>query len=125
MIEYYILTSVELTCTSVDLDDKTLRLFNKKTTPFLPVCSAVQMSGSFPGAFKALKWDQSWGKYTIFFDYSRIEKDLTGHEFTDGGLLANFPIKYLDNADICNLYFSHIPREENTIILGFGLDHLT
>ena len=55
------------------------------------------MSGSFPIAFQAQKWDKSWGKYYIHYDNVRKEIDLTGHEFTDGGLLANFPIKYLDN----------------------------
>ena len=51
--------------------------------------------------------------------------DLTGHEFTDGGLLANFPIKYLDNKDICKKYFSHIPqKDDSTIMLGFGLDYI-
>jgi predicted acylesterase/phospholipase RssA len=124
MLEYYIMTAVEFTCTSVDLDDKILRLFNKKTTPFLPVCKAVQMSGSFPGAFKAQKWKKEWGKYTIFYSRYKVEVDLTGHEFTDGGLLANFPVKYLDNPDICKKYFSHIPKEDNTILLGFGLDCL-
>jgi predicted acylesterase/phospholipase RssA len=73
------LTNVELTCTSVDLDDKILRLFNKKTTPFLPVCKAVQMSGSFPGAFKAQKWDKRWGVYSIFYHAYRADIRLTDH----------------------------------------------
>lgn len=46
------------------------------------------------------------------------------HEFTDGGLLANFPIKYLDNADIRRKYFSHEFVEGKTILYGFGLDFL-
>lgn len=56
MKQYYCMTNVELSCTSVDLDNKTLRFFNHKTTPNLPVCKAVQMTGSFPVAFKAQKW---------------------------------------------------------------------
>lgn len=32
--------------------------------------------------------------------------DITGHEFTDGGLLANFPIKYMDNDLIRKRYFA-------------------
>ena len=39
-------------------------------------------------------------------------------------MLANFPIKYLDNKEISKKYFSHIPKADNTIILGFGLDLL-
>ena len=50
------LNGIELTLTSVDLENKTLRFLNHKTTPDLHVCKAVQMSGSFPIAFKAQKW---------------------------------------------------------------------
>jgi hypothetical protein len=56
MAEYYKLTEIELTCTSVDLNTKILRFFNHKTTPDLPVCRAVQLTGSFPVGFKALTW---------------------------------------------------------------------
>lgn len=57
MRQYYILTEgIEFTCTTVDLDDQILRFLNHKTTPFVPVCKAVQMTSAFPVAFKALKW---------------------------------------------------------------------
>ena len=56
MLQYHKLTRIELSCTSVDLDDKILRFFNHKTTPDLPVCRSVQMTGSFPVGFKAQKW---------------------------------------------------------------------
>lgn len=57
MNQFYILSDeVEFTATGVDLDSKILRFFNHKTTPHLPVVKAVQMSGSFPIAFEALKW---------------------------------------------------------------------
>jgi hypothetical protein len=28
---------------------------------------------------------------------TRLEIDITGHEFSDGGILANLPVMYLDN----------------------------
>ncbi len=56
MKEYYVMNPIEVTCTSVDLDNKILRFFNHKTTPDLPICKAVQMTGSFPVAFKAQRW---------------------------------------------------------------------
>lgn len=50
-------------------------------------------------------------------------------------MLANFPIKYFDNDNIRDLYFSHVinkTRKDDpvkhpyeTIMLGFGLDKLT
>lgn len=50
------MSGVEFTCTGVDLNSQIIRFFNHKTTPNLPVCIAVQMTGSFPIAFKAQKW---------------------------------------------------------------------
>ena len=43
---------------------------------------------------------------------------------TDGGMLANFPIKYMDNENIRKRYFSHKEVKGVTILLGFGLDYL-
>ena len=43
---------------------------------------------------------------------------------TDGGLLANFPIKYIDNEDMRPMYFSHCKNPKTTILYGFGLDHI-
>lgn len=122
MRQYYILTQgVEFTCTSVDLEDGVLRFLNHKTTPFLPVCKGVQMTSAFPVAFKALKWEPHWGKYYIHYIHYRREIDLTGHQFTDGGVLANFPIKFLDNEELRPFYFSHA-KTERTRIFGFGLN---
>ena len=80
------------------------------------------MSGSFPVAFMAQTWKQEWGKYFIHYSKSRKEIDLTGHTFTDGGLLANFPVKYLDNELMRPMYFSHKKNHKYTILYGFGLD---
>lgn len=66
MDQYYRLNRIELSCTSVDLDNKVLRFFNHKTTPKLPVCRSVQMTGSFPVGFKAQKWKSEWGKYNVY-----------------------------------------------------------
>ena len=43
---------------------------------------------------------------------------------TDGGMLANFPIKYMDNEQIRKRYFSQKSVKGTTILLGFGLDYL-
>ena len=71
MKELYQITGTEFTCTSTDIDSQILRFFNQKTTPDLPVCRAVQMTGSFPVAFEALKWKKEWGKYYIHYDRMR------------------------------------------------------
>ena len=48
---------------------------------------------------------------------------MTGHQFTDGGMLANFPIKYLDNEEMRPMYFAHKPNAVTTLF-GFGLREL-
>ena len=39
----------------------------------------------------------------------------------DGGILANFPIKYTDNDDLNNKYFTFSPKM-STETVGIGLD---
>lgn len=65
------MTGIEFTVTSVDLDDNKLRFFNHKTSPDIPVCEAVKMSGSFPTAFQLRKWQNSWGRYSISYENIR------------------------------------------------------
>jgi len=79
MREYYRMTGIELGCTSVDLDNKILRFFNQKTTPLLPVCRSVQMTGSFPVGFKAQKWRKEWGLYHVYSLERKQVIDITGH----------------------------------------------
>ena len=108
MMQLYQLTGVELTCTGTDLDSRVLRFFNQKTTPQLPVSMAVLMSASFPLAFEARRWKREWGKYYVHHSYSRLEIDLIGHHFSDGGILANLPVMYLDNEEMRPMLFSHM-----------------
>ena len=51
------MTKIQFTATSVDLNDHILRFFNHKTTPDLPVCQAIRMSGSFPCGFQVQQWN--------------------------------------------------------------------
>lgn len=69
--EYYQINEVEITSTSVDLDDQVLRFFNHKTTPDLPVCKSIQLTGAFPIAFMAQTWKKEWGKYYIHYSNTR------------------------------------------------------
>ena len=120
MKQLYELTEVEFTCTSVDLNNQVVRFFNHKTSPDLPACMAVKMSGSFPVAFKAHLWEKEWGKYFIHYENIRREVDLTGCKFTDGGFLVNFPLQNLDNEEMRPMYFSH-QKTEKTLLWGFGI----
>ena len=119
--QLYEITDIEFTCTSVDITNHILRFFNHKTTPNLPVVNAVQMTGAFPVAFQATYWKKQWGKYYIHYENMRREVDLEGCKFTDGGMLANFPVDCIDNQDMRPMYFSHV-KDQNTIMFGVGLN---
>lgn len=121
---FYELSGVEFTVTAVDLESQLLRFFNHKTTPRLPVSKAILMTGSFPIAFEALAWRKQWGSYFVHYPNRRRVIDLTDHRFTDGGMLANFPIIFLDNEQMRPMYFSHKPNQL-TRLFGFGLEQVT
>ena len=89
----------------------------------MPVYKAVEITGSFPVVFEAQRWQKEWGYYYIHHIERRVELDLTGHRFTDGGVLANFPIKYLDNEKMRTKYFSH-QKNDQTKLFGFGLHYV-
>lgn len=120
MKDLYEITGVEFTCTSVDITNHILRFFNHKTTPNLPVIKAVKMSSAYPIAFEPTYWDKNWGKYYIHYENIRREVDLEGCKFTDGGMLANFPIDFIDNQEMRPMYFSHY-KDAQTIMYGVGL----
>jgi hypothetical protein len=48
---------------------------------------------------------------------------LTDHQLTDGGMLANFPLKYTDNNELMRKYFKHKGTKQSKT-LGFGLDNI-
>ena len=82
------------------------------------------MSGSFPCVFEAQRWKKEGGKYYIHYTNTRKEIDLEGVQFTDGGLLANFPLKYLDNEKMRPMYFAHQTVKGETILYGFGVNYV-
>jgi len=43
---------------------------------------------------------------------------------TDGGILANFPLKYTDNDDLNNKYFT-FSQKSTTEVIGIGLDYVS
>ena len=51
-----------------------------------------------------------------------------GHQFTDGGALDNFPVRFIDNKKVRQKYFSHpriLQSEKNhTIIYAFGINQI-
>ena len=72
------------------------------------------MTGSFPAVFESQSWKKEWGKYYVHYSTTRKEIDLEGVFFTDGGTLANFPVKYLDNEKMRPMYFSYKRYPKNS-----------
>lgn len=74
------------------------------------------MTSAFPVAFEATYWKEEWGKYYIHYEKMRSEIDLRGCKFTDGGMLANFPIDCIDNEDMRPMYFSHCSNRQLKVV---------
>lgn len=79
---------IDLHVITADLTSHDLRILNAHTSPDLPVAIGVAMSASFPIMFPAIEWKKEYGLYNN-------KVDLTGHLMSDGGLVSNFPIRYI------------------------------
>jgi len=76
---------------TTDVDDHEMVVLNARTAPNIPVAMSVRMSMSIPFVWREIVWDASWGTYR--------DKVKTGHRFVDGGVLSNFPIRLIADAD--------------------------
>jgi len=82
----------QLTLVAADITGKECLLLNERTTPKLPLLEAVRMSMGVPFVWPAVEWKAAWGPYRR---QPGVESDLTGHLVVDGGLLSNFPLRFL------------------------------
>jgi predicted acylesterase/phospholipase RssA len=82
---------VQLSVVASDLTAQKLLVLNHHTAPDVPVVQAVRMSMGIPLIWKEVEWKGAWGKYR---DKTMREGD-DGHRIVDGGLLSNFPLKFL------------------------------
>jgi NTE family protein len=67
-------------------------VLNHLTAPELPVIEAVRMSMSIPFVWPEVKWNADWGKYR---GTPRITEAGERHRIVDGGVLSNFPLRFL------------------------------
>lgn len=77
----------ELSVVVTDTTAKQPLVLNHRTAPQCPVCEAVLMSISVPFVWPETPWKREWGTY--------LGQDIEGHHMVDGGVLMNFPLKYL------------------------------
>lgn len=77
----------QLSLIATDITDQRVLVLNERTAPKLPLIEAVRMSMGIPFVWKEVTWKQAWGQYH--------GQDIVGHQVVDGGLLSNFPMRYL------------------------------
>ena len=80
----------QLTLIAADVTAQEVLVLNERTAPGLPILEAVRMSMSIPFVWPEVEWRAEWGRYR--------GTDRAGHRVVDGGLLSNFPIRYLLDA---------------------------
>ena len=77
----------QLTLIAADITGQQVLILNERTAPDLPILEAVRMSMSIPFVWKEVTWRPQWGNYRGL--------DITDHQAVDGGLLSNFPMRYI------------------------------
>jgi predicted acylesterase/phospholipase RssA len=105
----------ELSVIAADTTDARPLVLNQRSAPDCPVVDAARMSMSLPLVWPEVVWDRAWGRY--------LDRDISGHTISDGGLLANLGIKYVtdwDDPDVRKIMGD--PEKPPHIVIGFLLD---
>jgi predicted acylesterase/phospholipase RssA len=82
---------LQLSLAATDVSAQRLLILNHHTAPNVPLLWAVRMSMGIPFVWPEVEWRERWGRYR---GRSMFE-DGVGHHVVDGGVLSNFPLKYL------------------------------
>jgi predicted acylesterase/phospholipase RssA len=82
---------LQLSLAATDVTAQRLLILNHHTAPNVPLLWAVRMSMGIPLVWPEVEWKERWGRYR---GRSMVE-DGVGHHVVDGGVLSNFPLKYL------------------------------
>jgi predicted acylesterase/phospholipase RssA len=82
---------IQLSLVATDVTAKRSLVLNHKTAPGVPVRWAVRMSMGIPLVWAEVEWREEWGQYRG----SSMSDEQGGHRVVDGGVLSNFPLKYL------------------------------
>jgi predicted acylesterase/phospholipase RssA len=85
---------MQLSLAATDVSAQRLLILNHHTAPDLPLLWAVRMSMGIPLVWPEVVWKERWGRYRGRSMYEAGE----GHRIVDGGVLSNFPLKYLIDA---------------------------
>ncbi|SIO28094.1 Patatin-like phospholipase [Singulisphaera sp. GP187] len=83
---------IQLSVVATDVTAKKSLVLNHHTAPGVPLVSAVRMSMGIPLVWPEVEWSPSWGPYR---GKPMWDENNAGHRVVDGGVLSNFPLKYL------------------------------
>jgi NTE family protein len=84
----------QVTGIATDLTAKEVLVLNERTAPDLPVIDAIRMSMGIPFAWMPVEWPAGV-KYNPKPGDMTSAREKTGNLVVDGGVLSNFPIRYL------------------------------
>jgi predicted acylesterase/phospholipase RssA len=82
---------LSLIATDVTPENEELLVLNHQNAPDLPLREAVRMSVGIPFLWPEVVWKKGWGEYR--------ETSRQNHLIVDGGLLSNFPLRFLLDAE--------------------------
>ena len=89
--DFYQKTGSDLSLVASDTTGHEMLVLNHRTAPKCPVAWGVRMSMSIPFVWQEVRWNPAWGTYQ--------SKTLDDHAIVDGGVLSNFPLRFLTSRD--------------------------
>ena len=93
-------TGSDVSVVATDETAKESVVLNARTAPKVPVAESVRMSMSIPFVWREMTWEPEWGTYHLLRpDGTITEKVKAGNKFVDGGVLSNFPLRLIAEAD--------------------------
>ena len=98
--EFAAKTNKDVSVVTTDVTDKEMVVLNARTAPNVPVAESVRMSMSIPFVWREMIWQEEWGTYHLLGADGKItERTKVGNIFVDGGVLSNFPLRLIAEAD--------------------------
>jgi predicted acylesterase/phospholipase RssA len=79
----------QLSLMVTDVTAQQLLVLNHHTAPRVPLREAVRMSMGIPLVWPEVEWKREWGSYR--------NEPRSGNRIVDGGVLSNFPLRFLLN----------------------------
>lgn len=104
--DLYNFNKVEFTFIGLDLTDKTVRFFNHKTTPKLPIIVIFSLVQFLPAPYKSFIWREEWGRYHIQYESAVKEVNINMHEIVDSRFLLECPMDLIGDSTLRRCYMT-------------------